>query len=60
MKMMDFRRINITSYSNSKLNVVAVYTDGKDEYNVYLICRVLENKIYLDNYRIAKGNVVGF
>lgn len=60
MKMMDFRRINITSYSNSKLNVVAVYTDGKDEYNVYLICSVLENKIYLDKYRIAKGNVVGF
>lgn len=60
MQTMEFRRININYYSNSKLSAVAVYTDNKDEYNVYLNCSIVAEKIQLDKYQISKGAVVGF
>lgn len=60
IKNMQFRRVNIMSYGNSKLNAVVVYTDNRDEYNIYLICDVIDNKIKLDKYRISKGAVIGF
>ena len=60
MKNIEFRRINISNYGNSKLIAIAVYTDNRDEYNVYLTCSILGEKIQLDNYRIAKGSMVGF
>lgn len=60
MKNMEFRRANISYYKNPKLNAVVVFTDNKDEYNIYLICSILGNKIQLDDYRISKGEVVGF
>ena len=60
MQSMEYRRTNITYYGNSKLNATVVYTDNKDEYNVYLACSILEDKIQLDKYQIAKGAVVGF
>lgn len=59
IKNMQFRRVNIMNYGNSKLNAVVVYTDNRDEYNIYLICDVIDNKIKLDKYRISKGAVVG-
>lgn len=60
MQTMEFRRANIIYYNNEKLNATVVYTDNKDEYNVYLDCTILENKIQLDKYEISKGAVVGF
>ena len=60
MQNMQFRRANITYYGNSKLNATVVFTDNKDEYNVYLICSILGDRIQLDKYQIAKGAVVGF
>lgn len=60
MQTMEFRRTNITYYANSKLNAVVVYTDNKDEYEVYLNCTILGGKIQLDRYQISKGAVVGF
>ena len=60
LKNMQFKRVNIMSYTNSKLNALAVYTDGRDEYNIYLMCDVINNKIRLDKYRINKGEVIGF
>jgi NH3-dependent NAD+ synthetase len=60
MQSMEFRRTNINYYGNSKLNAIVVYTDNRDEYNVYLTCSVLDNKIQLDKYQISKGAVVGF
>lgn len=60
MKEMSFVRSNISYYGKSKLNAIVVYTDNKDEYNVYLVCSILGDKIQLDTYRISKGAVVGF
>lgn len=60
MKTMEFRRTNINYYGNSKLNAIVVYTDNKDEYNVYLNCSILADKIQLDKYQISKGAVIGF
>lgn len=60
MKEMSFVRTNISYYGKSKLNAIVVYTDNKDEYNVYLVCSILGDKIQLDTYRISKGAVVGF
>ena len=60
MQTMEFRRTNINYYENSKLNAIVVYTDNRDEYNVYLNCSVLGNRIQLDKYQILKGAVVGF
>ena len=60
MKLMEFRRTNINYYSNSKLGASVVYTDNRDEYNVYLTCSILGERIHLDKYQISKGVVVGF
>ncbi|HIU52086.1 MAG TPA: hypothetical protein IAB70_05680 [Candidatus Merdicola faecigallinarum] len=60
MQNMEFRRANISYYSNDKLNAIIVYTDNKDEYNVYLNCSILKNRIQLNRYQISKGAVVGF
>lgn len=60
MQTMQFRRANINYYSSSKLGAIVVYTDNKDEYNVYLNCTILGETIKLDKYQIAKGAVVGF
>lgn len=60
MQTMEFRRTNINYYGNSKLNAIVVYTDNRDEYNVYLNCSILGNRIQLDKYQISKGAVVGF
>ena len=37
-----------------------VYTDDKDEYEIYMICNVNNDKIQVEKYRIQKGAVVGF
>lgn len=60
MKEMEFRRISISYYSNSKLGAIVVYTDNKDEYNIALSCNVIEDKIQVEKYQINKGAVVGF
>ena len=59
MKAMEFRRTNINYYGNSRLNAIVVYTDNRDEYNVYLNCSILGDKIQLDKYQISKGVAVG-
>lgn len=60
IQTMEFRRTNINYYGNSKLNAIVVYTDNRDEYNVYLNCSILGNRVQLDKYQISKGAVVGF
>ena len=60
MQTMEFKRTNISYYGDSKLNAIVVYTDNRDEYNVYLNCRILDNRVQLDKYQISKGAVVGF
>ena len=60
LKDMEFRRANISYYSNSKLGAMIIYTDGKDEYNVTLSCNIMEEKIQVEKYQINKGAVVGF
>ena len=60
MQTMEFRRTNINYYGNSKLKAIVVYTDNRDEYNVYLNCSILGNRIQLDRYQISKGEIVGF
>lgn len=60
MQTMEFRRSNISYYFNSKLNALVVYSDNKDEYNVYLACSVLGEKIQVDRYQISKGAILGF
>lgn len=59
MQAMEFRRTNINYYGNSRLNAIVVYTDNRDEYNVYLNCSISGDKIQLDKYQISKGVAVG-
>lgn len=59
MQKMELKRANINSYSNSKIIALVVYTDNKDEYNIYLYCSIVEEKIQLDKYQIMKGSAVG-
>ena len=60
MQKMEFKRTNINYYGNSKLSAIVVYTDNRDEYNVFLTCSILGERIQLDKYQISKGAVVGF
>ena len=60
MQTMEFRRININYYGNSKLSAIVVCTDNRDEYNAYLTCCILGKRIQLDKYQTSKGVVVGF
>ena len=57
---MQFRRTNINYYANSKLEATVIYTNNRDEYEVYLICNIQDGKIKLEKYKISKGAVVGF
>lgn len=60
MQGMVYKRSNINFYSNSKLSAIVIYTDERDEYNIYLNCSMVDGKIIIDKYNISKGNVVGF
>ena len=60
MQTMEFKRAYITYYGNQKLNALVIYTDGKDEYNIYLYCNIFNNTLQLYKYQITKGAVVGF
>ena len=61
LKNMQFVRVNITQYNSNTKKLVGnvVYTDNRDEYNVFLICNVMGEKIKLENYRINKGEELG-
>lgn len=60
LQSMQFRRANITFYNSQRLNAIAVYTDNKDEYNMYLVFNILGEEMQLVKYQISKGAVVGF
>ena len=60
LQKMEFKRINISYYNDSKLCATAIYTDNRDEYEINITCNILEDKIQVDDYRISKGAVVGF
>lgn len=60
MKNMQFVRASINYYGKPKLNAIVVYTDNRDEYNIYLYCNMVGEIIQLDKYQISKGSVVGF
>ena len=60
MQNMEFKRANINYYGNSRLNAIVVFTDNRDEYNVFLNCNIVDNKIQVSKYQITKGAVVGF
>ncbi len=57
---MKIERVNINYYKEPKLNAVVIFTDNKDEYNMFLNCTLINDKLHLDRYQIAKGAVVGF
>ena len=60
MQTMEFRRTTISYYAASKLNATVVYTDNRDEYELFLGCTMVDNQIQVDSYRISKGAIVGF
>ena len=60
MKDKQFKRTNINYYGNSKLRAMVIYADNKDEYNVYVDCSILGEKIQVDRYQIIKGTPLGF
>lgn len=60
LQTMEFKRTGINYYANSKLRAVVIYTDNKDEYNVYLDCSILGERVQLDKYQIMKGEALGF
>lgn len=60
LQTMQFKRINITKYNGKNLVVMAVYTDNRDEYNMYLVFDIIGEKMQLIRYQISKGVVVGF
>lgn len=60
LQTMEFRRACIQFYGKEKLNLNIVYTDNRDEYNIYLYCTMINDDIHVNKYQIAKGAVVGF
>lgn len=60
VQSMEFKRVNINSYTNETLKAIVIYTDNRDEYNMFLNCSILGNNIRLNKYQISKGEVVGF
>ncbi len=60
VQSMEFKRVNINSYADETLKAIVIYTDNRDEYNMFLNCSILGNNIRLNKYQISKGEVVGF
>lgn len=60
MLNMQYIRTDILGANNKMINSLNIYSDGKDEYNVYLYCNLEENKIIVNRYLIVKGAMIGF
>lgn len=60
LQNMQFKRVNISHYNDSKIKAIAVYADNRDEYEIYLDCSLLNDTINLDMYQVCRGNVIGF
>ena len=60
LSSMNFVKASINFYKADKLNAINVYSDGRDEYNIYLYFDIINNNFVLQKYQIAKGAVVGF
>lgn len=60
LQSMEYKRANINFYANAKLACIVIYTDNRDEYNIYMNCNIVDGKVVLEKYNISKGMVVGF
>ena len=60
LSSMNFVKASINFYKADKLNAINVYSDGRDEYNIYLYFDIINNNFVLQKYQVAKGAVVGF
>ena len=59
MATMQFLRVNVLNYVNGIVYAVTMYTDGRDEYKLFMTCNINPNGLYVDSYSTAKGDVVG-
>lgn len=57
---MDFVRVHLGKCRNEFIFPKVIYTDGKDEYKMYLECPIENDVVKVRNYRIEKGNEIGF
>lgn len=60
MNAMRFERVNIVNYRNSSFAAIAVFTDGRDEYQLSLYCTIKADEIYVDSIDAMKGLMKGF
>lgn len=60
MQNMEFKRTTVDYYSSSRLNITVVYSDNRDEYELFFDCTIVENQFKITNYKISKGAVLGF
>ncbi len=60
LKDMQFKRINISFYGNSKLSATVIYSDNRDEYIIHLGCSTSNNLIQVIRYEFNRGRAIGF
>ena len=60
IKAMQIKRINLESYMGKAMTICAVYSDNRDEYLLDLLCRIEDNTIFVREYHIRRGRMIGF
>ncbi len=56
----QYKRMSVSAYGRGRLNVLVTYADTRDEYDLSLFFKTQENTLWLDEYVIQKGNMLGF
>jgi uncharacterized protein YneF (UPF0154 family) len=59
LQEMEYRRINLVGYNNSKLTATAVYADKRDEYDFQIKCQIVNGKILVESYQSYRGAALG-
>ncbi len=60
LQSMQVTRVNINYYKDGKFGAMVIYTDNRDEYNLFLNFAGAGEGMQLEKYQISKGAVVGF
>lgn len=60
MQGMQFVRVNISHYDQSKVIAIVFFTDNKDEYNMTISCIKQGDELKVVYYAVQTGATVGF
>lgn len=59
-RTLNFVRISILGYKKNMLSCQAIFTNGRDEFNLVMMFDIKDNLLYLNSFNTMNGVVGGF